>query len=442
MATATRTEDTGLVVVGASIAGLVAAITAADRGHRVVLVERTKDLGGLAASSAETIAAAATRFQRVADVVDTTKLFLTDATPGMHGDVPPAVAEAIIGQSASLVEWLADRCGAQVALQSAKTSGGHARPRLHSVGDQGGASLITVLARAASHHTHIRLRTATEVDRLVPSDDGGVVGVALKPDRRGATVLRGPVLLACGGFVGNDELVSEHCATAKALPYVAAAGAMGDAIRLTTPLGAGVRNMAACAVTPLLAQPSHLAVSRAILDRGAVLVNQRGARFTDEKQASLPLAIAVRGQLGRLAYLLFDERIAAELGADDPYFARVVLPRASRRAGAVGMLAKQLELDLPGLTATIVASGLQEPFYGMRVTGARRVTLGGLAVDAQARVLDRMGNTISGLFAAGGAAAGLGYDEADGGLAGMDALAGLALARLAAQSLASVVEDG
>ena len=106
------------------------------------------------------------------------------------------------------------------------------------------------------------------------------------------------------------------------------------------------------------------------------------------------------------------------------------------------MLAKQLELDLPGLTATIVASGLQEPFYGMRVTGARRVTLGGLAVDAQARVLDRMGNTISGLFAAGGAAAGLGYDEADGGLAGMDALAGLALARLAAQSLASVVEDG
>jgi len=42
------------------------------------------------------------------------------------------------------------------------------------------------------------------------------------------------------------------------------------------------------------------------------------------------------------------------------------------------------------------------------VTGARWQTLGGLAVDEKGRVLDAEGRTIPGLYAAGGAAAGLG----------------------------------
>ena len=71
MASAARVEQAGLVVVGASVGGLVTAVTAADHGHRVVVIERSKDLGGLAATSAESIAAAGTRFQRVADVADT-----------------------------------------------------------------------------------------------------------------------------------------------------------------------------------------------------------------------------------------------------------------------------------------------------------------------------------------------------------------------------------
>src|SRR6185436_20969527 len=107
---------------------------------------------------------------------------------------------------------------AQVALQSTTALGGHSAARLHGVGDQGGASLITVLARAASHHTHIRVRTATEVERLIVTDDGAVAGVALRPDRRGATVVRGPVVLACGGFVADDALVAEHAPEVKDLP--------------------------------------------------------------------------------------------------------------------------------------------------------------------------------------------------------------------------------
>jgi fumarate reductase flavoprotein subunit len=452
-----RFEEAGLVVVGSSVAGLVAAITAADHGHRVVLIERTKELGGLAATASESVAAAGTRFQRVADVDDAPERLVADVEATTRHHVEPELAHALAAQGASLVEWLADRCGAQVALQSKTPTGGHGAARLHAVGEQGGASLVTALVRAASHHTHVRVRAATEVERLVPTDDGGVAGVALRPDRRGATIVRGPVLLACGGFIADDALVAQHAPEVKDLPYLGPPGPNGDALRLAAPLGAALRHASAIAVTPLLAQPSHLAVSRAVIERGGILVNQRGQRFADEAQPSLTLALTVRTQPGKVAYLLFDDRIAAAVGAHDPFFQRVVLPRTARRAGSTGMLAKQLELPESALAATLDAyhAGLDadpparaggvrlgEPYYGIRVTGARRATLGGLAVDPQARVLDGSGNVIANLFAAGGAATSLAGDGTDTALAGIDALAALGLARLAALGLGAIADDG
>jgi fumarate reductase flavoprotein subunit len=75
---------------------------------------------------------------------------------------------------------------------------------------------------------------------------------------------------------------------------------------------------------------------------------------------------------------------------------------------------------------------LEPPFHAIRVTGARWRTLGGLAVDPAARVLDVEGRPIPGIYAAGGAAEGLGGDGTEGVLAGTDTLGALGLARLAA----------
>src|SRR5262249_62219361 len=101
---------------------------------------------------------------------------------------------------------------------------------------------------------------------------------------------RGRVVPAGGGFAGSAERGAKPCRELKDLPYLGTAGAKGDAVRLATPLGAALRHPSACAVTPLLAQPSHLAVTRAVIDHGGILVDQRGRRFTGESQASLPLA--------------------------------------------------------------------------------------------------------------------------------------------------------
>ncbi len=216
--------------------------------------------------------------------------------------------------------------------------------------------------------------------------------------------------------------------------------------------------MSACQVTPFLAMPGQLTITAPLVDLGAILVNQAGRRFADETTEGLPLATAVRCQPGKMAYLLFDDRIADIARAADPFFRHVVLPRAGRRGSTVPDLAKQFELNADGLALTIetfngnldlgggdpfgrdrFGGRLEPPLHAIRVTGARLRTLGGLAVDGAARVLDGEGRPIPGLYAAGGTAAGLAGEGTEGILDGTAALAALGLGRLAALDVIAAV---
>src|SRR2546425_731000 len=127
-----RQEPAGLIVVGASVGGLVAAVIAADRGCRTIVIERGKELGGGAARDAEAIAAAGTRFQRDAGLEDGPERFAADILAASRHHVERAFAVALADQAAPLVEWLADRCGLGMELMAAFTGAGHSVPTLSS----------------------------------------------------------------------------------------------------------------------------------------------------------------------------------------------------------------------------------------------------------------------------------------------------------------------
>jgi fumarate reductase flavoprotein subunit len=237
-------DEADLVVVGASLGGLAAAVTAADRGCRVLLVERTKELGGRAGGEAELLAAAGTRWQQAAGMSDGPERLADDILAATRHHVEPALATALARQSAATATWLADRCGAPIELLAGH-DGGHSAARLHLAGERGGARLVADLARAVTHHSHVTIRQQAVGERLVRDDAGAVRGVALKPERRGGTPsLGGRVLLACGGFAGNEALVAAHCAALAALPPAAASLAAGDALRLGSEAGAALRRRA------------------------------------------------------------------------------------------------------------------------------------------------------------------------------------------------------
>jgi fumarate reductase flavoprotein subunit len=451
MAADARAETAGLVVVGASVGGLVAAVLAADRGRRVVVLEREREPGGSARSEAEAIAAAGTRLQAAAGVRDDAGAFAADLLGAACHHLEPELADALARESAPLVEWLADRCGIPFELVR-HTPPGHSVTRLHAP-EQGGAGVVAALARAVSRQTRASLRCGSTVESLVRDAAGAVTGVTVRSGRRVVQVVSGPVVLACGGFAAADALVADRCPEVADLPYLGWPGATGEALRLAPE--AGLRRLGAVQVTPFLSRPGQLVVTAPVVELGAILVNQSGRRFADETAEALVLARAVRAQPGRVAYLLFDERIAAAAREVDPFFARVVLPRTARRAATLAELARQFELDVDHLERTVDTynanldlggdpfgrepggAPLAPPFHAIRVTGARLRTLGGVAVDACARVLDAAGRSIPGLYAAGGAAAGLGGEGTEGALPGTAALAAMGLGRLAALHVAA-----
>src|SRR5205823_6959172 len=118
-------------------------------------------------------------------------------------------------------------------------------------------------------------------------------------------------------------------------------------------------------------------------------------------------------------------------------------------------VAEQLGIDAAGLEQTgraynacerkqdalgrDVASRLEPPFYGIKVTVALYHTQGGIRVSADAQVLRKNGSVIPNLYAGGGVAAGVSGDGMDGYLPGSGQLASLGLGfiagRHAAQSL-------
>src|SRR5215470_1615251 len=313
-----RRDAAGLVVVGASVGGLVAAIVAADRGQRAVVLERTRDPGGGAGSEPESIAAGGTRFQRIAGVQDSPETLERDILAATRHHVEVEVARALAVESVGLVEWLADRIGQSVEL-ARHTPEGHAVPRLHAPLELGGASLVETLHKVTNKHPRVAVRALHTVEELLRDQTGAVTGALARSGRRTPEPVHGPVLLACGGFAADTEQVAAHCPALAELPYHGFAGATGEGLRLGLAAGGILRRGGSGHATPFLALPGGSVVTPEVAHRGGILVNQAGRRFVDETGESLFVARSVRAQPGRVAYLLFDDQIASAVRELDPF---------------------------------------------------------------------------------------------------------------------------
>jgi fumarate reductase flavoprotein subunit len=450
-----------VAVIGGGAAGLVAALSVAEAGVEALVIERDPVPRGSTALSAGLVPAAGTRWQREAGVVDSPQSFAADIRAKASGEPDPTVVAAVTTTAGPALEWLADAHALPVSLLTGFRYPGHSADRMHGLPSRSGAELIDRL-RTAAEERGIIVLTEAAATTLFADPDGRVHGLAVeRPDGGRERLGCEALVLACGGYGGDPDLVRRHIPPLADAPFFGHGGNRGDALRWGAALGGAARHLAGHQGHASVAHPHGILVTWATIAEGGVQVNAVAERFADESRGYSEQAADVLRQPDGLAWTLFDARIAGIARQFEDF-------RAAEAAGAVAVgptweaLAERLHLPPAALARTMGevtrwkrdggADGfgrsfrgsppLLPPFHGVRVTGALFHTQGGLVVDGDARVLRPDGAPLQNLWAAGGAACGVSGSDPAGYLSGNGLLTAVALGRIAGRSAARFVGGG
>jgi len=428
-----RDARVDLLVAGAGMAGLAAAACAAERGAVVGVIEKASEVGGSAAMSAGMLWTARDWDELRARIPDGD----ADLGRALVDDFPAALAAVL----ATGVEASKPVDGAYFGFGAGRQIDvvGLFGRWVQGVESAGGWVVRETSAR-----------------RLLV-EDGRVCGAhVVGPD--GATdVAAGAVVLATGGYQGDPALV-----TAPIGPYADRAlvrscrGSVGDGYRLAEVVGASASRSLGGFYGHLMPYPlpdfaeKHFLPLTQYHSIYCVLVNRHGKRFIDESRGDEYANQELLRQPEQRAVLIADEQTRQRHVITEPYPGGEVVDRFRAAEAAGGNYAFAATLDelveqvarwgVPAgtLRATLEAYGHAAageeavldaplparpaslrvpPFHALEVQAAMTFPLGGIRVDADARVLDRDGRPIPGLFAAGADAGGVFHVGYAGGLA-------------------------
>lgn len=451
--------DFDVVVAGAGGAGCTAALAAAQGGLSVLLVDAKENFrrGCNTSMSTSMIPAGGSRWQRELGIDDSPDLFYADVMRKTHGTADPTIARTLVDVAPRLVEWLNDRCDVPLELPTDFEYPGHSRHRCHCVRDRAGATLHRHLLDAiAAQQDRIVLEAPLRISSVQLDQATGAVRQATlaRPDGGQETVRTGAVVLAVAGFGANRRLVQRYIPEIEHALYFGSDGAQGDALAIGEALRVDTGYLDAYQGHGSVATPYGILCTWVTITHGGFIVNAQGDRFADESTGYSEFARYVVAQPEHVAWVLLDQRIDAACRPFADYQA-LLDNGAITWVGTADELARLIGVDADRVRATLetarqAALGkvadpfgrtaweapLEPPYAAVKVEGALFHTQGGLLVDRNAAVL-REATPIPGLYAAGGAAAGMSGHGAEGYLAGNGLLGALGLGFLAGSAAAA-----
>lgn len=352
----------GVLIVGAGLAGLSAALAAAPR--RVLVLSAAPLLAGCSSAWAQGGMAAAL----AAD--DHPTLHAADTVSAGAGLVDPAMADLLTREGPEAVRRLAalgapfDRNADGGFAQSLEAA--HSRPRVARVrGDQAGREIMRSIAAAAMAAPSVEIRTETRVRALLKDAAGRVRGVLAEHDGASIEIIVPATILATGGLGGLYAVTTNPRAV------------RGEGLALAALAGAEIADPEFVQFHPTAiaveADPAPLA-SEALRGEGAFLVDADGVPFMPARHPQGDLAprdIVARGihaqhLEGRGAFL--DARTA--VGEAFPH-------------------------EFPAVFAACMAGGVDPRVQPIPVSTAAHYHMGGIATDACGRT------SLAGLYAVG-----------------------------------------
>jgi len=445
------TPHVPVVIVGAGACGLTAAIGLRGRAIECVLLERDARPSGSTALSSGFIPAADTRLQRALGIADSRETFAQDVQAKAHGDAAQHLVDAYTGAVAQAMDAL-EQQGIVFEVLDGFLYPGHRARRMHAVPERTGAALMASLERTAlAAGADILTDAVVRVLYLDAHDRVRGVGYT-RPDGKLEHLRCDVLLLACNGFGGNPEMVRELLPEMGEATFGGHVGNDGSAIRWARQIDARLADLGGYQGHGSWATPQAALMSWAMMMQGGVQINASGMRFHDETLGYSEAAVHVLGQIGGVAWNVFDGPLL-DMARSFPDFVELEKTGAVRTANDVDALAQLIGCEVPALRDTLdaVMPGnpdalgrsfqrvLQPPYHAVKVTGALFHTQGGLDIDADCRVMHMSGAPFANLLAAGGAARGVSGNAVWGYLSGNGLLSAVGGGWIAARSAADML---
>lgn len=509
-----RTTD--ILVIGGGAAGLLAAAASAESGFDVVLAESTDLLGGSTASDAGQLWLPGAHAKPGAAPDAEVRRYLDAVLPAPTASSSADRRDAFVRESPAVGAWLAthginltaarNRPDYHPSADGAASRGGRVflpqpvgvrtlgawaarlRPTEYTVeysprslaglvsavttlGSSlslpgrrrvsAGAALAAGLLHAAAD-AGVELMINTALGDLLIDPDGDVVGARLHRGSETLTITaRRGVVLACGGFEGNQWLREQHLPRPTEASWTTGvADNDGRGLLAGVKAGGTLENMddAWWTLVSLFDGNAYRMTSERSVPHG-IIVDRAGDRFLDEAS---PLPETARrpyehhrGSWAIPSFLVVDNahRQRYRMG---PLLPGSAVPDDAPlvSASSLAELARELDMDQAGLIGTVAAfNGAaakgrdpdfrrgasatdramgdptrrnpnlgrlgRPPFWAAPLYPGDAGTKGGLVVDAASRVLRSDGTPVAGLFATAGTAASLFPRTAPGPGAGL-----------------------
>ena len=421
--------EADVIVVGGGNTGLPAAITANDKGAKVLVLEASTGMASSLALIAGGTPFSGTELQKEKGIKDSVKAFLAEAIEVSGGS--PELWRAIMDRQLETYEWLKSVGAKPVLLLLAP-----GQRVMRSVRFEGhGPGLCKVLKKAAEDRKIEILQKHRAEKLIVDPEKGRVIGVSAKSGNKTLNFkARKAVILTTGGFCRNMELVKEYGPEYADCIPTAPPTHLGDGLKMALAIGAATAGigLAVCPSMPACAVTGH---SLSVGGFGGINVNKDAKRWTNEIVSppgsyTIGYKQLIKQDPNGLHFYIFDEGVN-----------KSIPPGAARRekifsAPTIEALAKEVGLDPKALKETIdefnsdiekygydrkfgrTQQGMidinekpkkldKPPYYAVKCKVCLTSMKGGLKINTKNQVIDQFGSVIPGLYAAGEIAGGL-----------------------------------
>jgi fumarate reductase flavoprotein subunit len=445
-----RVIKSDLVVIGGGGSGLAAAVTAAHKGTKVIVLERRARLGGNSIFPKGFFAAESPVQKRA--MVDARRDYLFQtAMEWAHWKTDPSIVRAFINKSGDTVRWLEDR-GLHFSLVPLFPN---QTPLVWHTLKGDGAAIIKVLENECVS-LGVEIIFDARAKKIILGKQGKIIGVKAASRKGNLEIAARSIVIATGGYGGNKKLLKKYCPdyhegmSSRGVPN------MGDGLQMAIEIGVATDGLGILQLggPSVHAKPLKIGTNEdnsfyvplyAIASEpNTVWVNSKGKRFVNEAVGYIHFvsANAVVRQPGNICYSLFDSSIVKTMSKEGLIVGRGPTKEIQLAGlpGLEGALRSQLDKEIMKITDSwddiaewmgteskmlketvdIYNTACREhrdsifvkdhrylnsldvpPYYAIKCQADYTTTIGGIKINEDMQVIDNDSYPIKGVYAAG-----------------------------------------